>query len=442
MKAVVLSAVPLRHASMTELEAVLHAELARAGYDDARTFHLATTKLAYCQGELDCFTRTPGLCRTADAAHEIVAAAHDADALVLLGPVTFGGHGYVAKLAVDRLIGLIEPFFDHRASLTHHTPRYPRAPSLFSVGWLPEPDAAMTQTFVGLNDANAVNLSAPGCGSLVLSATHRDMWPGALGVMLEAPRAPGAGITDRKPLRDALFATAAADADARGPARVRRAALLVGSAKHKGTSASETLARALASRLEGAGVATDLCFVTEFVHEDARSVARAGAIAESDLFVLVTPLYVDSLPALATHALELVARSRGASRVPARFVALVQCGFPEAEQNRTALRIARHFAQQAGYAWGGGLPLGGGGVVTPGLALDAPHGVVAHVVRALDGAAQALSAGRPVPPEAIAEMARTPMPDALYRRMGDLGLRWQAHKNGLPQKALHARPFG
>ncbi len=441
MKAVLLSAAPTLHASMNELEAVLHAELARTGYAEAPTFHLATMKLAFCQGELDCWLKTPGCCKTEDAEAEIVAAVHGADAIVLLGPVTFGGHGYVLKRALDRLICLVEPFFEKRRSLTHHPPRYLRPPSFFSVGWLPEPDAALTRTFVDLNDANALNMSAPACGALVLSAAHRNEWAGAIGVMLEAARPPGAGIAGREPLREALFATAAPDANAWEPARVGRAAILVGSAKPKGTSASEALARAFAKRLEGAGVATDLHFATEFVHEDEQALARAGAIAASDLFLLVTPLYVDSLPALATHALELVARSRSASRVPARFVALVQCGFPEAEQNRTALRITRHFAEQAGYSWGGALALGAGGAVAPGAMLDEASGPVAHVVRALDTAAPALSAGRPLPPEAIAEMARAPIPDALYRRMGDLGFRWQAHKNGLPQSALHARPL-
>ena len=417
-----------------------HTELARSGYDEVQTFNLASTKLAFCQGDLDCWLKTPGRCKTEDAETEIVGAIHDADALVLLEPVTFGGHGYVLKRALDRVLCLLDPFMERRHSLTHHPPRYARPPSLFSVGWAREPDAAMTETFVDLNDANAVNLSAPGCGAVVLDAAHRDEWAGALGVMLEAPRTPGSGITGREPLREALR-SAAAGADDLLPGRVERAALLVGSAKPKGTSASETLARALSARLGRAGVATEIHFATEFVHEDDGALEHAGAIAACDLFALVTPLYVDSFPALVTHALELVARHRGASRAPARFVTLVQCGFPEAEQNRTAVRIARHFAEQAGYAWSGALPLGGGGIVAPDAALDAPHGALRHVVRALDLAAPALAAGRALPPEAIPLMATAPMPDALYRRVGDLGARWQAHRNGLPQSALHDRPL-
>ena len=441
MKAVVLSGVPTGHASMSALASIVQSELRRAGYQEVRNFDLAEARLAFCQGEFDCWLKTPGRCKVDDAETEIVRAVHDADALVLLGPVTFGGHGYVLKRAVDRLICLTEPFFTKRASLTHHLPRYAHAASLFSVGWASEPSAAVAETFVGLNDANAINFFAPRCGALVLDDTDRDEWPAALAVMLETARPPGEAVGSRALLREALFAATAPGGAELAPERITRAALLVGSAKPKGTSASETIARALAGRLERMSVTTELHFATEFVHDDPYAIMHADAIAACDLFALVTPLYVDSLPALATHALELIARSRRRVGAPARCVAIVNCGFPEAEQNRTALRIARHFSTDAHYAWGGGLALGAGGVVSPGVALGHPHGPVAHVVRALDMAAPALAIGDPLPLEAIDAMAEAPLPDALYRVIGDLGFRWQAHANGLSQAAIHARPF-
>lgn len=155
------------------------------------------------------------------------------------------------------------------------------------------------------------------------------------------------------------------------------------------------------------------------------------AIAESDLFVLATPLYVDALPALATHALELVALARNPAAAPARF----------AEQTRSAFRIARHFAARAGYAWADGLPLGGGGAITPERPLDDQHGPAEHVKRALDLAAPALARGEPIPADAIEAMVATPLPDPLYRLMGDLGWRYQAYRNHVSQRDLKARPL-
>lgn len=167
-------------------------------------------------------------------------------------------------------------------------------------------------------------------------------------------------------------------------------------------------------------------------------------MAASHLLFLVTPLYVDALPSLTTHALELIAAARQSSeaRTPLpHFAALINCGFPEAEQTRTAMRIVRHFADQAGYLWAGGLPLGGGGVLSPTSSLDTPTGAVTNVVRALNEAIPALAATGVIPVAAIETMATSVMPDVFYRLVADLGWRWQAHKHGIAQRELHARPL-
>jgi multimeric flavodoxin WrbA len=443
MHAVVLSAAPPDSGALLS---TVQSGLARAGYEVVTTFDVSSTKLAFCQGEFDCWVKTPGVCRVHDAETAILQAVHDADALVLLGPVTFGGHGSVLKLAVDRLIPIMAPFFTKRHALTHHLPRYARYPALFSVGWLPHASASLATTFAELNDANAINLLAPARGAVVLDDAHEGAWAGDIRRMLESPRTPGEGVIARAPLRAALLEAAAPDPRGASASRTRRAALLVGSAKIKGTSASETMARALAERLSALRVPTELHFATELVHDDAHTARTARTIAACDLFVLVTPLYVDSLPALATHALELVDRERAANREDgappshARFAAIVNCGFPEAEQTRTAMRIARHFAAHAGYAWAGGLPLGAGGVVKPGVPLEDAGAPVRHVVRALDLAAPALARGGVVPYDAIYAMASSPMPDALYRFVGDIGWHVQARRNGIAQRDLHARP--
>jgi hypothetical protein len=164
-------------------------------------------------------------------------------------------------------------------------------------------------------------------------------------------------------------------------------------------------------------------------------------VAAADLFVLVTPLYVDAFPALATHALEVIAAARSGSPAPAQFAVLVNCGFPEPEHVRTALAIARQFAAAARYDWAGGLPLGGGGAVNPLVSLDAQRGPADHVRSALDLAVPCLARGEAIPCDAIGRMVASPMPDAVYRLIGDLGWRYQVHKNGLSQAALRARPL-
>jgi hypothetical protein len=117
----------------------------------------------------------------------------------------------------------------------------------------------------------------------------------------------------------------------------------------------------------------------------------------------------------------------------------VSCGFPEPEQNQTALRIARHFAHDAGYHFAGGLPLGGG-CVDARAPLDAQNGPAEPVQHALNAAASALARGQDIPLEAIELMTRAPLPDRLYRIAADLGFRYQAYNDHLHQRR-HLQPL-
>ncbi|MDH4065391.1 MAG: NAD(P)H-dependent oxidoreductase [Acidobacteriota bacterium] len=440
MATVVLSAASAERPALQRLAAVLAAELERTGETDVRTFDLAKTKLAYCQGEFDCWVRTPGLCRAHDAEQEIVQALHDADRLVMLDEITFGGHSYTVKRAQDRIICLISPFFEKRAALTHHEARYERMPSLFKLGWMPRVDPAAARTWSELADANAVNLFSPHVGAAAVDDAGRERWPEEVRTLLASTATPGANIVSRGPLREALMAAAAGEPSGRRPEAPRTAALVVGSAKAKGLSVSQNLASALSARLRAAGVTTRIHAAIEFLHEEpARSAAKA--VAEADLLVLVTPLYVDAFPALATSALEHIAAARRESAAAAQCAAIVNCGFPEPEHTRTALRVARHFASAAGYGWAGGLPLGGGGAIDAATPLDEQHGPARHVQQALDSAASCLARGAAVAAEAVERMAASPMPDAVYRFIGDMGWRYQVYQNGLTQSALRARPL-
>jgi hypothetical protein len=337
---------------------------------------------------------------------------------------------------------LITPFFERRNALTHHEPRYAHYPKLHALGWLAKRDAEQNAIFDALNDAMAINLFAPARSSAVLDDEHVELHEATIRRMLETPCEPGATLDDRAALHRELL-----DAAQPGPQRVRpapkTAALLVGSAKPKGTSASECVARAFEHRLEALGVACRLHHATEFVHDGLPALAAARSIAQADLFLLATPLYVDSLPSLVTHALELVAHARGSSGSAAAFVPFINCGFPEAEQTRTAVRIARQFAALANYDFAGALPLGGGGVLTPErkLELADERPPVGHVVRALALTAPALAMGLPVPDAALQAIVEPPLPEVLYRLIADLGFRWQARRQGTAQRELRARPF-
>ncbi len=204
---------------------------------------------------------------------------------------------------------------------------------------------------------------------------------------------------------------------------MKKALLLVGSPRGIEKSTSGRLGGELLNALEKRGFATERLHVHETVRSTQGLEAALDAVAAADLVILSLPLYVDSFPAPVIAFLEHVAR-RGAGRGRVQFALVIQCGFPEKEQNETAIAIAQHFASEVGWTWLGALALGG---------LETHGGSVND---ALDRAAEALAKGEPVPYVSL----RKTMPAWLYRLGGNFMWRRIARKNGAAGK-LRARPY-
>jgi len=219
-----------------------------------------------------------------------------------------------------------------------------------------------------------------------------------------------------------------------------RAVLLVGSARPSGTGNSEALGGYLLSRLAEGGMSNELFHVARSQRPEKEQLLLE-AVDGADLFVLSTPLYVDALPYLVTRTAERIAahRAEQSERPAARFLAIVNCGFPEWEQTRTALDICRAFARQTGFEWVGGLGFGGGEGLA-GRPLEELGAQTRHVRRGLDLAAEALLAGREVPEEAQALLARQAVPSRLYTAIGSLGWLRAARRHGALRK-LGDRPL-
>lgn len=147
--------------------------------------------------------------------------------------------------------------------------------------------------------------------------------------------------------------------------QIERAVLLIGSAKRAGESTSESLGSYLMARLSERGVATTTFAVQRALRTPERVAALLNAVDACDVFVLAFPLYVDTLPSLVTQALEAIAaqrREEPGERQP-WFLAIANCGFPEARHNDVALAICEQFATATKMRWAGGLALGAGGAI-------------------------------------------------------------------------------
>jgi len=96
------------------------------------------------------------------------------------------------------------------------------------------------------------------------------------------------------------------------------ALLLIGSPK-AGASASLSLGQYLVDRLGDKGMATEVMAVGKMLKSSATAQELCAAVDAADLVVLASPLYVDSLPAPVTKALEMIAehRRRAAGGEPA-----------------------------------------------------------------------------------------------------------------------------
>jgi hypothetical protein len=175
-------------------------------------------------------------------------------------------------------------------------------------------------------------------------------------------------------------------------------------------------------RLKEHGFETEKTYATVSVTSDRNREILLKLVDSSDLLILAFPLYVDGPPSRLVATLELIADHGRTEnlRKSQRLVAIVNSGFPEAEQNDTALAICRCFARMAGMNWDGGLAVGGGQMIA-GRPLSKVGGAVRNVMKALDITADAIARDDPVPQEAVALMAKPMIPVWLYVWMANRG---------------------
>lgn len=391
---------------------------------------LAWCSVAWCPGCLECWTRTPGECRIDDAGRALASEYASSDATVLVTRAPFGSYGYQVKKAVDRFLRTLLPFFRREGGELHDRQGAERRPSLGVLALFERPDPERERTLAALLARNAVNYASPRSALRTVPAASEPARTEAARLLFDelladaAPDAP-LPIADVETLLPNLSV-------AEGGRPPKRALVLLGSAKPRGTSTSEILGAALVRALEARGVVCRSDHVQRDGHTPAGLARLARAVRSADLLVLSAPLYVDSWPALVLNALEAVAADRAnEERTDLALAAILNCGFPEACQAAVAASQAALFARDTGARWMGALQMGGGGALR-GRPLEQAGGMAAHLAPALDTAAEALAAGRPIPDQARAAFARPLVPSALYLAPGDFNWLWTpAHRSAL-----------
>jgi len=219
---------------------------------------------------------------------------------------------------------------------------------------------------------------------------------------------------------------------------IRKALLLVGSPRGN-KSNSFSLGSFLMKKLNENGVETTTMMVKDALKSKERIEDMLKEIDKTDLIVLAFPLYVDSLPAMDIKLLQIISEHRSGSTDKIGFVPMVNCGFPEAIHNKTAISICRNFASRANLEWRGGLSLGGGMAVAS-RPLEEVGGVARNMIKSLEMAVRSLAEGEPIPKESEERMALLIVPRWLFIRLGNRMWKKQAKENGV-ENELNARPY-
>jgi ferredoxin-NADP reductase/multimeric flavodoxin WrbA len=423
------------HTLCTAVERQVAAQL-----EPVRSFHLAGYDIGHCMGEFDCFVKTPGRCRIHDEGQEIERAVHDAEVVVLVTPLHYGGYAAQLKKAVDRLLPLISPFFRKAGDMTHHALRYEHRARWAAVALDDTPSPERARLFRAFAETNALNFGSPAWGAAVVSS-DRTAWPSAIASALATPEVPGNASGTLAGARAELMRVAHASVTVAAFAPRPKIAVLQLSPRPTGVSTSQAIWRYLQPLMEAGAAQVEIVAATEFVRGAAVAQAAAQRCAQADLLMVIGPLYWDSLPYPGLLALEHIhAGRRKAGSRPARLVAVMSCGFAEPEQFRFAFGLLREFAHEAGYTWAGGLPVGGGGAIN-GRALQRLGALTRPLRQAVDMGVPALLAGGVLPDAACDAAAIQTTPGALYRFFGGWGWHIQRLALGMSASDLHARPF-
>lgn len=226
----------------------------------------------------------------------------------------------------------------------------------------------------------------------------------------------------------------------------KKAILLIGSPKGKNSS-SASLGSYLLKEIEKYDVAGETVHIHSEISTEAKTDLFLDKIKGADFIILAAPLYVDTMPAKVIKTLSLIAAQRKnlyfddiKSAKNQSFIALVNCGFPEADQNATVLKVYQEFAKEAGFKYLGGIGVGMGGMVSS-KSLAEMGAMAKDLVEGLKKAAEDIVKNQKIS-DAEVEKTSKPMISQkwLYTLGGNWGWRFQALKNGVYLK-LNDKPY-
>lgn len=154
--------------------------------------------------------------------------------------------------------------------------------------------------------------------------------------------------------------------------------------------------------------------------------------ADTDTLIIGSPLYYDSLPGFFISFLEkFIQLSKGTFQKQVRVYGLINCGFFEGIQNKTALMQMERFAEEAGFLWCGGFGIGGGGMIPAFNMIPDFLPIKKPITKGLKKLASCITSSSKLEQDFFAQPGCS---WELYKFGGELSWKQQAKQNGLKKE--------
>ncbi len=208
-----------------------------------------------------------------------------------------------------------------------------------------------------------------------------------------------------------------------------RVALINGSPKVK-NSASGVLLEDLKGYLGEKAEVADLGF-----HSDAVSDEVIQELTGTDAWVFAFPLYIDGIPGHLLSCLIQLEEARLQNHEICVY-GIVNCGFYEGIQTKSALRLLQNWSLKAGLIWSGGVGVGGGGGLAMMPKLKPGHGPKAPIDKALADLSDIILKSKTQENNYVS----VAFPRFLYKMGGQMGWRRMIKANGGKSRDLGKAP--
>ena len=215
-----------------------------------------------------------------------------------------------------------------------------------------------------------------------------------------------------------------------------------GSPRGEKNSTSAQILRDVADFLEKEGVReTHLEMLTLSRNMEGNADGILKRMNSAEYWILALPLYVDALPGHLTWWLKQYEgyRERSSDRGSIKVYGIINCGFPEAVQNRDALKILEIFCRKNGLDWRFGIGMGMGEPYKQMRDIPLRSFIKVPIFKAYKLLLEDIKGERRKPDDNLYISIR--FPRFLYRFIGEWGWKSEAKKNGLKARDLYGRPL-